>query len=636
MSAWRALFVPFDEASPAQLFFSQSWWPRLSLALLVGAGLALTGEMLQLVLRNPFASDTTLGVASGASLALMLVTLYFPSLLVFGQAWFAILGAAIVLLCVFSLGRKHALNPMVVLLAGMTLNLLMGGISILFLMLNHETLSGLLVWGSGSLVQQGWSGVNVVFWELCAVVVLLLVVHRPLRLLALDDATLKGLGFAVGVIRLYVLTIAVFLAGSLVSQVGVISFVGLIAPHSMRLLGMDRFLKRWPFSMLFGGLLLATADLTVQRITDFTGLFIPTGAITAMIGVPFFLWLLLRLKSSSLSLDSFVVNQGVSISDSSGRFYGLIIFSLLSVVFVLYFGRDIESSRWQFHWHGIWWQWGWPRTLMAACGGVLLAWAGTLLQRMTGNPMASPEFLGISSASAIALLLAVFILDSPTYVALLGFGILGAIFAFMLIIYLGKRTQFSVEVVLLTGVALGILYEAIRSLLLAEGDPRGQQMTAWLAGSTYYATAQISLFLLLMVVLFLPIVLSFSRALDVMSLGTNTAQALGFPIKKLRLTLLVIIAVLCVLATLVLGPLSFIGLIAPHLARLMGFYRAHSQLLAAALVGAVSMVWADWLGRQVIFPYEIPAGIIASVLGGGYFIWCLARDRHTNNIGLGA
>ena len=84
-------------------------------------------------------------------------------------------------------------------------------------------------------------------------------------------------------------------------------------------------------------------------------------------------------------------------------------------------------------------------------------------------------------------------------------------------------------------------------------------------------------------------------------------------------------ALLTACATLVVGPLSFIGLLAPHMARLVGFSRAKQHLLGAALIGMLLMVLADWVGRQVIFPYEIPAGLVASLIGGAYFMWGLRR-----------
>lgn len=97
--------------------------------------------------------------------------------------------------------------------------------------------------------------------------------------------------------------------------------------------------------------------------------------------------------------------------------------------------------------------------------------------------------------------------------------------------------------------------------------------------------------------------------------------------KQARLLLLSLAAVLSALATLVVGPLAFVGLVAPHMAYLLGFRRASSQLAAATLFGTLIMVLADWLGRQILFPQEVPAGLMASLLGGSYFLWRVRRSR---------
>jgi ferric hydroxamate transport system permease protein len=115
-----------------------------------------------------------------------------------------------------------------------------------------------------------------------------------------------------------------------------------------------------------------------------------------------------------------------------------------------------------------------------------------------------------------------------------------------------------------------------------------------------------------------------TRWLDILPLGAATSRSLGIGLNRARLLLLVV-ALLTACATLVVGPLSFVGLLAPHMARLLGLSRARQHLLGAALVGMLLMVLADWVGRQVIFPYEVPAGLVASLIGGAYFMWGLRR-----------
>jgi len=162
-------------------------------------------------------------------------------------------------------------------------------------------------------------------------------------------------------------------------------------------------------------------------------------------------------------------------------------------------------------------------------------------------------------------------------------------------------------------------------VMLAGGDPRGQQVIAWLAGSTYYVDITNAVVVGGIAAVLALVTLPFTRWLDILPLGAATAKALGVTLNRARLALLLLVALLTACATLVVGPLSFIGLLAPHMARLVGFSRAGQHLLGAALIGMLLMVLADWVGRQIIFPYEIPAGLVASLIGGAYFMWGLRR-----------
>ena len=112
-----------------------------------------------------------------------------------------------------------------------------------------------------------------------------------------------------------------------------------------------------------------------------------------------------------------------------------------------------------------------------------------------------------------------------------------------------------------------------------------------------------------------------------MPLGAERTRALGISLGGSRLLLLLLTAVMTAAATLVVGPLSFVGLIAPHMARLLGAQRPVAQLLLSALLGGTLLVLADWLGRNLVFPWQIPAGMFATFIGGPYFMWLLARKR---------
>src|SRR5699024_9677435 len=108
-------------------------------------------------------------------------------------------------------------------------------------------------------------------------------------------------------------------------------------------------------------------------------------------------------------------------------------------------------------------------------------------------------------------------------------------------------------------------------------------------------------------------------------LGAPTARSLGMNVRRSRLALLVLVAVMTAAATLIVGPLSFIGLLAPHMARMLGLARAREHMAGAIAIGALLMIVADWVGRQIIFPTEIPAGMVATLLGVSYFMWRMRR-----------
>ena len=254
-----------------------------------------------------------------------------------------------------------------------------------------------------------------------------------------------------------------------------------------------------------------------------------------------------------------------------------------------------------------------------------MAAAGCLMQHFTGNAMASPEVLGISGGAAIATVLAGFLLPVVDRPAQILASAAGAVLTLLFIIRLARRSGFGPERVLLAGVAMGALFDAVVVAMLATGDPRATQLLAWMVGSTYVVGPTDAVATVFVVAALLALAPLAARWLDILPLGTATARALGVPLGAARLVVLLIAAALSAAATLVIGPLSFVGLIAPHIARLAGFRRVLPQLAAAVIIGAAILVGADWLGRTLLFPRQMPAGLLAALVGGPYFMWLLWR-----------
>ncbi|MFQ2895292.1 Fe(3+)-hydroxamate ABC transporter permease FhuB [Aeromonas caviae] len=622
---WQALFSPeLDDARQAVVHFS--WLPRLAICLLAGAALGLAGTLMQQVLRNPLASPTTLGVASGAQLALMMVTLLAPSWLLIGREWIAMAGGSLAMGLVFALAWRRQLNPVVIVFAGLVINLYLAAISMGLLLFFQEELKGLLVWGSGSLAQNSWSGVGYLLPRLLLAAMLAAVLVRPLAVLELDDASARSLGVSLKHLRLAGLGLAVFVTACVVSVVGLIGFIGLAAPAMVRLLGVRKLAQRLLWAPILGALLLAATDLLLQTLSRFWPVLIPTGAMTALLGAPLLLWLIPRLgiKQSAPKANS---SLQLARHPAPTRLVGLMVLGLAAAVIAsLLFGQGMDGWGWP-SW--LRWQaqleWRLPRTLAAGAAGVLLALAGTLLQRVSNNPMASPELLGVSGGTFMGVIAAALLLPAlPLPMMLLG-GLVGAFACLLLLVLVNRRNGFQPERILLSGIAITALFEPLQAIALANGDLRVQQLLSWMSGSTYYVTQPVALALVVLALLMLAACLLVSRWLDLMPMGPAVATALGIHLGRAQLTILLLVAVLTASATMVIGPLSFAGLLAPHLARLMGLVRARWHLLGAAGCGALLMVSADWIGQQILFPQEVPVGLVSTLLGGAYFMWCLRR-----------
>ena len=622
---WQALFSPeLDDARQAVVHFS--WLPRLAICLLAGAALGLAGTLMQQVLRNPLASPTTLGVASGAQLALMMVTLLAPSWLLIGREWIAMAGGSLAMGLVFALAWRRQLNPVVIVFAGLVINLYLAAISMGLLLFFQEELKGLLVWGSGSLAQNSWSGVGYLLPRLLLAAMLAAVLVRPLAVLELDDASARSLGVSLKHLRFAGLGLAVFITACVVSVVGLIGFIGLAAPAMVRLLGVRKLAQRLLWAPILGALLLAATDLLLQTLSRFWPVLIPTGAMTALLGAPLLLWLIPRLgiKQSAPKANS---SLQLARHPAPTRLVGLMVLGLAAAVIAsLLFGQGMGGWGWP-SW--LRWQaqleWRLPRTLAAGAAGVLLALAGTLLQRVSNNPMASPELLGVSGGTFMGVIAAALLLPAlPLPMLLLG-GLVGAFACLLLLVLINRRNGFQPERILLSGIAITALFEPLQAIALANGDLRVQQLLSWMSGSTYYVTQPVALALVVLALLMLAACLLASRWLDLMPMGPAVATALGIHLGRAQLTILLLVAVLTASATMVIGPLSFAGLLAPHLARLMGLVRARWHLLGAAGCGALLMVSADWIGQQILFPQEVPVGLVSTLLGGAYFMWCLRR-----------
>ncbi|MDU4128200.1 Fe(3+)-hydroxamate ABC transporter permease FhuB [Pantoea sp.] len=627
LAQWsQALWSPATD-NVSQMVFHYSLLPRLVLALLVGAGLGLAGLLFQQVLRNPLAEPTTLGVSSGAQLGITVATLWQLPGGAVTQQFAALIGAVVVGVLVFGVAWRKRLSPVTLILAGLVLSLYSGAVNQIFAIFNHDQLQNMFLWSTGALNQMSWENVLQLWPRLLLALLLTLALLRPLTLMGLDDGVAKNLGLALSLARIGGLALAILLSAQLVNAAGIIGFIGLFAPLLAKLLGGRRLLSRMLLAPLIGALLLWLADGCVQWLSVHWRE-IPTGTATALLGVPILLWLLPRLRTGSVPP---ALDQGDNVPAERQHLLRWVLTGLLALALLawggLAFGRNAQGWIWSAGdmLHQLL-PWRAPRVLAALVTGLMLGVAGSLIQRLTGNPMASPEVLGISSGAACGVVVMMFLVPGDALMWLLPAGAIGAALTLMVIMLVASRGGFSPERMLLAGMALNSAFVTLLMLLLASGDPRMGGLLSWISGSTYNISASQAIQSAGCALLLVALAPLASRWLTLLPLGSATARSAGMALTPARLSLLLLAAALTASATLTIGPLSFVGLMAPHMARMLGFRRALPQLLLSGLLGAGLMVLADWCGRMLAFPDQIPAGLMATFLGAPYFIWLLRRS----------
>ncbi|MET3577385.1 iron complex transport system permease protein [Mesorhizobium robiniae] len=609
------------------LFYSTL--PRAAVAVLAGAVLGLSGLLLQRVLRNPLAEPSTLGISAGAQLAMTAASVYAPFLMERSQGPVAFAGGIAAVLLVLSLTWRRGLEPVSVVLAGMMVALTASAISAALILANGDYLFSLFIWGGGSLVQQDWDPTIALSTRLALGAGAALLLLRPLTILGLDDASARSLGIARHTSRFLVIALAVWMATTVAAEVGVIGFVGLAAPALATLSGARSLGQKLLAAPLIGAILLWLTDGLVQLAAGAGGERIPTGAGTALLGGPVLLWLLPRLRLLEWP------NLGTSGTSprKAGRFIILLLLllTLVAAVVALVVGRG--PAGWSIAGGEMLSDlaaWRVPRIGVAAAAGAMLAAAGVVIQRITGNPLASPEVLGVGTGAGAGLTAVLMVSATASPGWQLAGSVFGSLAVLIAMLAIAAWAKFGSERLLLAGIAMSALCSAVITATIAMGNAQSYVLLRWLSGSTSQATGVDAwVMVVCLMLLTLPLFLA-ARWLDILPLGEDTARGLGLPIAGGRLTLIVLAAVLTALAAMFVGPLSFVGLIAPHLARLIGFARARLHLAGAVLFGALLMIVSDWLSRMVAFPYELPVGLFASLLGGPYLVHLLAKGvpRH--------
>ncbi|HFG1980456.1 TPA: Fe(3+)-hydroxamate ABC transporter permease FhuB [Vibrio cholerae] len=619
---WQLVLGHQAAQSFAQVNFIYAQLPRAVMAIVVGAVLGLVGSLMQQLTQNRLTSPLTLGTSSGAWLGLIIVNIWFSDWVADYSALAAMAGALLAFALIISIAGLRNLTGLPLVVSGMVVNILLGSIATALVLLNEEFAQNVFMWGAGDLAQNGWEWLTWLLPRLTLVFPLLLFAPRVLTLLRLGHEGAAARGLAVLPAFLFLMAGGIWLVSASITAVGVIGFIGLLTPNIARSLGARTPKMELYSSALLGALLLLATDMIAMGLSVWAEEVVPSGITAAVIGAPALIWFSRRQLQAQDSLS-------ISLSShrrSPSRWAVMLIAAALFLALGLHIGWQMESASWALP-SEFQWPLRWPRMLTALFAGVGLAIAGTLLQRLIYNPLASPDILGVSSGATFALVFASLFLGQSLQSTHWMTALLGSAAVLVVLLLLGRRHHYAPSSLILTGIAITALLEALVQFTLAKGTGDSYQILLWLSGSTYRVTGEQALLLSVGVVGLTLLALGLSRWLTLISIGRGFATARGLSASRASLVLLILVAALCALVTATMGPVSFVGLIAPHMAMMLGAQRAPSQLLLAALVGGTLMLWADWLGQALLFPAQIAAGTLVAIIGGSYFLLLLLSQR---------
>lgn len=284
----KGLFVAYD---PQVALIYDLRFPRIVIALLAGAGIAVSGVLFQAVLKNPISDPAIIGVCSGASFMVLLSSLLLPQLLLYGPI-LSFLGGGVSFLLIYGLAWKKGLHPVRIILTGIAINALFMGLSTALTSFSASASPLVNALLAGQISQKTWVDVGVLLPYTLVGLGLALLFSRICDLLLLDDQVIRNLGMDGHLLRLGISLIAVLLASAATSVVGVVSFLGLIVPHISRLLVGSKHKVLIPFSALLGAFIFLLADTLGRRLAY--PLEISPAIIMSIIGGPYFIYLLRR------------------------------------------------------------------------------------------------------------------------------------------------------------------------------------------------------------------------------------------------------------------------------------------------------------------------------------------------------
>ncbi|MFD6099640.1 iron ABC transporter permease [Nocardiopsis flavescens] len=618
--------------------------PRLLAGVAVGFALGAAGALLQSVTRNALASPDTLAVTAGSYFSLTLVAALGLAVPLWASGLAAFTGGLLAAALVLGLaGRSAGTATTRLVLAGSVTAMALDAATAMLLILFKENTTGLFAWGSGSLAQldinASLRAMPLIALVLCAALLL----GRRLDVLGLGDDTAASLGVPVARTRVAAVLCAVLLTGASVTLAGPIAFIGLGAPVLARLLAgrvppLRRHLLLVTVSGLLGALLVLFADASLRALLGAEGAAsIPTGVPTALLGGVLIVVLALRLRDAGPVRRPPGARSGPR---SRGRFLAVLLTASALLAGAVLAGT-LAGGLWLRTGDIALWLQGTapdlvgraldervPRVAAAVLAGAALALAGGIVQGAVRNPLAEPGLLGITAGAGLGAVVVVTSGPDSGLPPLPVMAVLGGLAAFALITVLARRGGLRPDRFVLIGIGCGYALSALTTFLLLRADPwQTPRIFTWLSGTTYGRTFPDVVPVAAALLVAAPVVIALARHLDLLAVDEDTPRVLGMRVERVRPALLAGAAVLAALGVVAVGVVGFVGLIAPHLARALVGARNGRALPVAMVLGALLVSLADTLGRALIAPAQLPAGLMVALIGAPYLVWLLRRSR---------
>ncbi|TWT06831.1 iron ABC transporter permease [Planococcus sp. CPCC 101016] len=594
--------------------------PRLAMGLLAGGALAVSGAVLQTLTNNPLASPGTLGINAGAFFFVVLSTIFFPGLIGALPFVTALLGAVLSSLLVVGLAGKQ-MEPVRVALTGMIISLLFASITGALQLLFENQTNGLFLWGSGTLVQLNWEGVKFAAPVILLMFLFALLLAKPMDILSLGEDIASSLGQNVRLVKLAAWGVAIVLAAATVSVVGPIGFIGLMAPHIVRMMGIRGHLQIFTHSFIWGSVFLVGADVLGRLIQP--GQEVPVGAMTALVGGPWLLYLAWRTAKSMKRGE-----RQMGGTTKPVRLKLIVPVLLVIIAGITIMALSFNGTAWTFAWtETVVWNFRVPRVLTSFIVGVMLAITGVILQGVLRNPLADASVLGVTSmAGAGAMLLLVLFPSIPPEFMPIG-ATVGAALALGIILVTAWKNNFQPMLVALMGIAISAFGSAATQVFIVKAKLAVASALVWLSGSTYGKTWDDVQFSLILLAIFIWPAIYLTRSLDTLTFGDDVAAGLGLNIRSTRVWALIIGVAISTVAVSIVGTIGFVGLVAPHIARRLVGFRHLPLMLASGLLGGLLLVTADFVGRILIAPKDIPSGLVVALIGTPYLLYLLRKMK---------